>query len=210
MRRLLGLGAVVGFVVALLLGATQSNIFNGPAAPGWVQAFTPWLELANEWRESLPLSTGDYYFFGRIFFVVYLLTIGGFVAWQQRTDTALPTAARQAIRFCSLRWRWPWSATSPPTWGGIGQFNTVQGLGFAVELLALCHSRHRHVHLRLAAAKNGSSTLPGHLAVDPDFPSGSGRPLRPRLRAAWPDDRNQRGICRGRGGDPHRSKGPPA
>ena len=136
MRRLLGLGAVVGFVVALLLGVIQSNIFNGPAAPGWVQAFTPWLELANEWRESLPLSTGDYYFFGRIFFVVYLLTIGGFVAWQQRTDTALPTRpASYPILLIALALALVGDVAS--YWGGIGQFNTVQGLGFAVELLAL-------------------------------------------------------------------------
>jgi len=52
------------------LGPIQSVIWNGTKAPGWCHA-TPWVGAMLHWQKA-QMDISAYYFFGRLFFPIYL------------------------------------------------------------------------------------------------------------------------------------------
>ncbi|MBV1887333.1 MAG: hypothetical protein KUG61_09635 [Parvibaculaceae bacterium] len=77
------------------LGIIQSTIWNGEDAPTWILSL-PAIHTASAFLYKIiaePIGLTDYYFFGRMFFLVYLGLFAGLKNWRKNSVT------RQAILF---------------------------------------------------------------------------------------------------------------
>jgi hypothetical protein len=76
-----GLAALLGGLLCLLLTPIQASIFSGGDSPPLVLATKPLLDLADTIYGTFGprLGLDEYYFYGRMFFLVYVLAIAGLV-----------------------------------------------------------------------------------------------------------------------------------
>lgn len=76
-----GLAALLGGLLCLLLTPIQASIFSGAASPALILATEPLLNLADKIHSTFAprLGLDKYYFYGRMFFLVYLGAIAGLV-----------------------------------------------------------------------------------------------------------------------------------
>lgn len=73
-----GLAALLGGLLCLLLTPIQASIFSGADSPPLVLATEPLLDLADTIHGTFGprLGLDEYYFYGRMFFLVYLGATG--------------------------------------------------------------------------------------------------------------------------------------
>ena len=76
-----GLAALLGGLLCLLLTPIQASIFSGGESPPLVLASRPLQDLADTIHGTFGprLGLDEYYFYGRMFFLVYLGAIAGLV-----------------------------------------------------------------------------------------------------------------------------------
>ncbi len=69
-----GVAALLGGVLCLVLTPIQAHIWGGASAPPLVLAARPLLDQARRLHAAVGPRLGltDYYFYGRMFFLVYL------------------------------------------------------------------------------------------------------------------------------------------
>ena len=135
-----GLAALVGGLLCLLLTPIQASIFSRADASPFVLATEPLLDLAGTIHGTFGprLGLDEYYFYGRMFFLVYLGAIAGL-------------AGLHALQSGVVRREGPWFRVVlvglvgalvgdvVAYWGGSGDISEspVQGLGFTFEMLAV-------------------------------------------------------------------------
>lgn len=76
-----GLVAMLGGVLCVLLTPIQAWVYSGDESPPLVLAARPHLDAANRLHAAVgpDLNLDAYYFYGRMFFLVYLAAIVGLV-----------------------------------------------------------------------------------------------------------------------------------
>ncbi len=135
-----GLAALLGGLLCLVLTPIQASIWNGANSPPVVLAAKPLLELADRIHATFGSGLGldKYYFYGRLFFLVYLAAITGLVGLHtlQSSDTRWE---RTWYRVVLLGLVVALMGDILAYWGGSGDISEspVQGLGFTVEMLAV-------------------------------------------------------------------------
>ncbi len=135
-----GLAALLGGLLCLLLTPIQASIFSGADSPPLVLASRPLLDLAGTIHGTFGTRLGldKYYFYGRMFFVVYLAAIAGLVglhAFQSGRERRERTWFRVVLVGLVLSL----VGDIVAYWGGSGDISEspVQGLGFTFEMLAV-------------------------------------------------------------------------
>ena len=135
-----GLAALLGGPLCLLLTPIQASIFNGAGAAPLVRIARPLLDLGDRIHRALGprLGLDAYYFYGRMFFLVYLAAIAGLVglhALQSGRERRESTWFRVVLAGLVLALVGDLVAY----WGGSGDISQspVQGLGFTFEMLAV-------------------------------------------------------------------------
>ncbi len=135
-----GLAALLGGLLCLLLTPIQASIFSRADSPPLVLAAKPLLDLADTIHGTFGpwLGLDKYYFYGRMFFLVYLGAIAGLVGLH-----ALQSGGVRRERL----WFWvvlvglvlALGGDIVAYWGGSGDISEspVQGLGFTFEMLAI-------------------------------------------------------------------------
>ncbi len=135
-----GLAALLGGLLCLLLTPIQASIFSGADSPPLVLAARPLLGLADRIHGTLGprLGLDKYYFYGRMFFLVYLAAIAGLVglhalqAGRERRERLWFRVVLAGLVLALL-------GDVVAYWGGSGDISEspVQGLGFTFEMLAV-------------------------------------------------------------------------
>ncbi len=135
-----GLAALLGGLLCLLLTPIQASIFSGPDSPPLVLAARPLLDLADRIHDTLGprLGLDEYYFYGRMFFLVYLAAIAGLVGVHALQSRVVP---RERLWFRVVLGGLSLALVGDVVayWGGSGDISEspVQGLGFTFEMLAV-------------------------------------------------------------------------
>ena len=126
--------------MCLLLTPIQASIWSAVDAPPLVLAFSSLSHLADRIHNTFGprLGLDEYYFYGRMFFLVYLAAIAGLVGlhalqssggrWERTSFRVLLVGLVVALGGDIVAY-----------WGGSGDISKspVQGLGFTVEMLAV-------------------------------------------------------------------------
>lgn len=140
-RRWHGLAGLLGGLLCLALTPIQAFIWSREASPTWVLAMRPLLDryLAIYDRVGASLGLSDYYFFGRMFFLVYLLALLPLLAVH-----AGQSGRGVRLEMVGLRWSMVGLITAAvgdvgAYWGGSDPdgFAAIQGIAFMVEMLAI-------------------------------------------------------------------------
>lgn len=135
-----GLAALFGGLLCLLLTPIQASIFNGVDSPPLVLAFRPLLNLAEAIQRAFGpwLGLDAYYFYGRMFFLVYLGAIAGLVG----LHTVQSDGGRRErlwFRVMLVGLVLALGGDIVAYWGGSEDISEspVQGLGFTFEMLGV-------------------------------------------------------------------------
>jgi len=146
----------------LLLTPIQASIFSGADAAPLVRIARPLLDLSDRVHRALGprLGLDAYYFYGRMFFLVYLAAIAGLVglhALQSGRERRERTWFRVVLAGLVLSLVGDLVAY----WGGSGDISQspVQGLGFTFEMLAV-------LAMLIGAVFYGRVTLRGDAVPD--------------------------------------------
>ena len=135
-----GLAALLGGLLCLLLTPIQASIFSGGESPPLVLASRPLLDLADKIHDIFDpwLGLDEYYFYGRMFFLVYLGTIAGLVGLHTLQSGGV---RRERLWFRVVLGGLVLALVGDIVayWGGSGDISEspVQGLGFTFEMLAV-------------------------------------------------------------------------
>jgi hypothetical protein len=136
-----GLAGLLGGLLCVALTPIQTFIWSREASPAWVLAIRPLLDryLAIYERVGASLGLSDYYFFGRMFFLVYLLVLLPLLAVHAGQSV-------RGVRLESVGFRWSLAGLITAAVGDVGAywggsdpdtFAAIQGVGFTLELLAI-------------------------------------------------------------------------
>jgi hypothetical protein len=131
-----GLAGLLGGLLCVALTPIQTFIWSREASPAWVLAIRPLLDryLAIYERVGASLGLSDYYFFGRMFFLVYLLVLLPLLAvhaGQSGRGVRLESVGfRWSLRGCSRRL----SATLAPTGAAVTQTPSRPSKGLGSRL----------------------------------------------------------------------------
>ena len=135
-----GLAALLGGPLCLLLTPIQASIFSGADSPPLVLAFGPLLDLADRIHSTFDprLSLDEYYFYGRMFFLVYLGAIAGLVSLHVLQSGGV-RRERTWFRVLLIGLVLALVGDIVAYWGGSGDISEspLQGLGFTFEMLAV-------------------------------------------------------------------------
>ena len=154
-----GLAALLGGLLCVVLTPIQASIFSGAEAPPLVLAAGPLLDLANRTHATLgpPLGLDEYYLYGRMFFLVYLAVIAGFIGLHALQSRGVP---RERLWFRVVLGGLSLALIGDVLayWGGSGDISEspVQGLGFTFEMLAF-------LVVLIGSVFYGRITLRGHI-----------------------------------------------
>ena len=135
-----GLAALLGGPLCLLLTPIQAAIFSGSDSPPLVLAARPLLDLATRIHGTFGprLGLDEYYFYGRMFFLVYLAAIAGLAGVHALQPGGVP---RERLWFRVVLGGLSLALVGDVVayWGGSGDISEspVQGLGFTFEMLAV-------------------------------------------------------------------------
>ena len=135
-----GFVAMLGGVLCVLLTPIQAWVYSGDDATSLVLAAGPLLHAAERLHAALgpDLNLDPYYFYGRMFFLVYLAAIVGLVGLHTLHARA---GARERLWFRLVVGGLGLALAGDVVayWGGRGDISEspVQGLGFTVEMLAV-------------------------------------------------------------------------
>jgi hypothetical protein len=133
-----GVAALLGGVLCLVLTPIQAHVWGGAEAPPLVLAARPLLDQARRLHAVVGPRLGltDYYFYGRMFFLVYLLAMTGLIGLHARQSRA--GGRWEKVWFRALLGALVVASTGDVVayWGGT-DLGDLQGLGFTVEVLAL-------------------------------------------------------------------------
>ncbi len=135
-----GLAALAGGLLCLLLTPIQASIFSGADSPPLVLATEPLLDLADRIHGTFGprLGLDEYYFYGRMFFLVYLGAIAGLVGLNALQSGGV-RRERTWFRVLLIGLVLALVGDVLAYWGGSGDISEspVQGLGFTFEMLAV-------------------------------------------------------------------------
>ena len=135
-----GLGALLGGLLCLLLTPIQASIFSGADASPFVLATEPLLDLAGAVHGAFGPRRGldEYYFYGRMFFLVYLGAIAG-LAGLHVLQSGVVRRERLWFRVVLVGLVGALVGDVVAYWGGSGDIteSPVQGVGFTFEMLAV-------------------------------------------------------------------------
>ena len=135
-----GLAALLGGLLCLLLTPIQASIFSGADSPPFVLATEPLLDLADTIHGIFGPRFGldEYYFYGRMFFLVYLGAIAGLVGLHA-LQSGGERRERTWFRVLLIGLVLALVSDIVAYWGGSGDISEspVQGLGFTFEMLAV-------------------------------------------------------------------------
>ena len=135
-----GLAALLGGLLCLLLTPIQASIFSGADSPPLVLATEPLLNLADRIHGTFGARLGldEYYFYGRMFFLVYLGAIAGLVGLHA-LQSGGERRERTWFRVLLIGLVLVLVSDIVAYWGGSGDISEspVQGLGFTFEMLAV-------------------------------------------------------------------------
>jgi hypothetical protein len=130
-------GAVAGVLAAalcLVLTPVQSRAWNGGDAPPLVRAVDPLVSHLTRLRQGIAPGVDDYHFFGRLFFLVYLLSLAAL--WIPHAGSSEVADGRVRVWFRVLAGGLATAAVGDvgPYWGGI---ESPWAALFLIEELAL-------------------------------------------------------------------------
>jgi hypothetical protein len=114
--------AVAGLVAAalcLVLTPVQSRVWNGADSPALVRAVDPFVDLLLALRSRVAPGVDDYHFFGRFFFLVYLLALAGLWALHHQLRGEGDRRKRTAFRVLTAGLVVGAVADLGPYWGGL-------------------------------------------------------------------------------------------
>ena len=135
-----GLAAMLGGALCLLLTPVQAAIFSRADAPPLVRAAGPLLDLADRFHGTLGprLGLDAYYFYGRLFFLVYLAALAGLTGLHA-LQADRERRERRWFRVVLVGLVIALVGDVVAYWGGSGDISEspVQGLAFTVEMLAV-------------------------------------------------------------------------
>ncbi len=135
-----GLAAVLGGLLCSLLRPIQASIFSGADSPPLVLATEPLLNLADRIHRTFGplLGLDKYYFYGRMFFLVYLAAIAGLVGLHA-IQSGSARCERTWFRVLLVGLVLALVGDIVAYWGGSGDISEspVQGVGFTFEMLAV-------------------------------------------------------------------------
>ena len=135
-----GLAALLGGILCLLLTPVQASIWSGSDSPPVVLAAGPLLDLADRIHGSFGPRFGldEYYFYGRMFFLVYLAAIAGLVGLHALQSGGGP-GERVWFRVVLAGLVVALAGDIVAYWGGSGDISEspVQGMGFTIEMLGI-------------------------------------------------------------------------
>ena len=135
-----GLAGLLGGLLCLLLTPVQASIFSGADSPPLVLATEPLLDLADRIHSTFGARLGldEYYFYGRMFFLVYLGAIAGLVGLHS-FQSGRERRERTWFRVLLIALVLALVGDIVAYWGGSGDISEspVQGLGFTFEMLAV-------------------------------------------------------------------------
>ncbi len=131
---------MLGGILCLLLTPVQASIWSGSDSPPVVLAAGPLLDLADRIHGSFGPRFGldEYYFYGRMFFLVYLAAIAGLVSLHALQSGGGP-GERVWFRVVLAGLVVALAGDIVAYWGGSGDISEspVQGLGFTIEMLGI-------------------------------------------------------------------------
>lgn len=131
---------MLGGILCLLLTPVQASIWSGSDSPPVVLAAGPLLDLADRIHGSFGPRFGldEYYFYGRMFFLVYLAAIAGLVGLHALQSSGGP-GERVWFRVVLAGLVVALAGDIVAYWGGSGDISEspVQGMGFTIEMLGV-------------------------------------------------------------------------
>jgi hypothetical protein len=136
-----GLAGLLGGQLCVALTPIQTFIWSREASPAWVLTIRPLLDryLAIYERVGTPLGLSDYHFFGRMFFLVYLLALLPLLAVHADQSD-------RGVRLETVGFRWSVAGLITAAVGDVGAywggsdadtFAAIQGFAFAMEMPAV-------------------------------------------------------------------------
>lgn len=129
-----GIGALLGFVICVLLTPIQTFSFSEGDPPAWLNPLQPLLDWFVELHSDIaPSVVNLYYFYGRMFFIVYLLTLLAPVALKRAGKFPETKSGNTAYVLSAGGLALGGLADIGAYWGGSEDFNTLQGIGFLFE-----------------------------------------------------------------------------
>lgn len=135
-----GFVAMLGGVLCVLLTPIQASIYSGDDSSPLVLAARPVLDAADRIHAAIGprLDLDMYYFYGRMFFLVYLAAIVGLVGLHTLHARGV-RRERTSFRVLLGGLVIALAGDIVAYWGGRGDISEspVQGLGFTVEMLAV-------------------------------------------------------------------------
>jgi hypothetical protein len=132
-----GFAAIAGLVAAILclvLTPVQSRAWNGADSPPLVRAVDPLVDFLFDLRLRIAPSVDNYHFFGRFFFLVYLLALAGLWAFHARSRGHADPPEQRWFRVLAGGLGVEAVADTGPYWGGLESPFAVL---FLLEELAL-------------------------------------------------------------------------
>jgi hypothetical protein len=133
-RRFAAAAGLVSAVLCLVLTPVQSRAWNGADSPPLVRAVEPLVDFLFDLRLRIAPSVDNYYFFGRFFFLVYLLALAGLWAFHARSRGSTDPREQRWFRVLAGGLGVGAVADTGPYWGGLeSPFAAL----FLVEELAL-------------------------------------------------------------------------
>ena len=109
----------VAAALCLVLTPVQSRVWNGADSPALVRTVDPFVDLLLGVRSRVAPGLDDYHFFGRFFFLVYLLALGGLWAFHARSGAAGDRRERTAFRVLAASLVVGALSDLGPYWGGL-------------------------------------------------------------------------------------------
>lgn len=133
-----GVAALLGGILCLVLTPIQAHIWNGADAPPLILASRPLLNQSRRLHEAVGPRLGltDYYFYGRMFFLVYLLALAGLLGLHARQSGSGGRREKAWFRVLLGALVVALIGDIVAYWGGT-DLGDLQGLGFTLESLAL-------------------------------------------------------------------------
>jgi len=135
-----GLAALLEGLLCLVLTPIQASIFSGADASPFVLASEPLLDLAGMVHGAFGprLGLDEYYFYGRMFFLVYLGAIAG-LAGLHALQSGVVRREKLWFRVVLVGLVGALLGDVVAYWGGSGDISEspAQGLGFTFETLAV-------------------------------------------------------------------------
>ena len=133
-RRLAAAAGVMAAALCLVLTPVQSRAWNEADAPPLVRAADPLVDPLLRLRMKVAPGLDDYHFFGRFFFLVYLLTLAGLWAAHVSSTGAGDRREGTWFRVLAVGLGVGAAADMGPYWGGL---ESPFAASFVIEELAL-------------------------------------------------------------------------